>query len=65
MKRDAPAAAPGDTNYLENIQKQLQDFSKDFNSQLSATFDPEAMKKNLNSIAESVNKAVSWSKMNI
>ncbi|XP_021197806.1 anionic antimicrobial peptide 2 [Helicoverpa armigera] len=59
VKRDAPAAAPADANYLENIQKKFQDFTKDFNSQITNTFNPEAMKKQLNSIAESVNKAMS------
>ncbi|KAJ8724353.1 hypothetical protein PYW08_015827 [Mythimna loreyi] len=54
VKRDAPV----DPNFLETMQKKMQDFSKDFNSQMASTFDVEAMKKNLNELAESVNKAM-------
>ena len=57
VKRDAPAA--GDTNHLEAIQKQLQEFSKNINSQMASTFDPETMKRNFNQFAESINKAMS------
>uniref|UniRef100_A0A2A4JUM6 Uncharacterized protein n=1 Tax=Heliothis virescens TaxID=7102 RepID=A0A2A4JUM6_HELVI len=57
VKRDAPA--PGDAKYLEDMQKKLQEFSKDINSQLANTFNPEAMKKHLNNFAETVNKAMS------
>ncbi|KAJ8719092.1 hypothetical protein PYW07_016648 [Mythimna separata] len=56
VKRDAPPAV--DASFVENMQKKLQDFSKDFNSQMASTFDVEAMKKNLNELANSVNKAM-------
>ncbi|XP_035441077.1 anionic antimicrobial peptide 2 [Spodoptera frugiperda] len=55
VKRDAPAGE----NQLENIQKQLQEFSKNFNNQMASTFDPDTMKRNLNQFAESINKAMS------
>lgn len=55
MKRDAPPAE----NYIETIQKQLQDFSKNLNEKVKEAFDADTIKKNFNEFAENMNKAVS------
>ncbi|XP_063394645.1 uncharacterized protein LOC134679625 [Cydia fagiglandana] len=58
VKRDAPAAAPDNTNYLEDIQKQLGALSKQVGDKLKETFDPEELKKGLNDAVNSIGKAL-------
>ncbi|XP_063374485.1 uncharacterized protein LOC134662145 [Cydia amplana] len=59
VKRDAPAAAAEtNTNYLEDIQKQLGALSKQVGDKLKETFDPEELKKGLNDAVNSIGKAL-------
>ncbi|XP_063548074.1 uncharacterized protein LOC134755449 [Cydia strobilella] len=61
VKRDAPAAAAAaeaNTNYLEDIQKQLGALSKQVGDKLKETFDPEEIKKGLNDAVNSIGKAL-------
>ncbi|XP_063634808.1 uncharacterized protein LOC134805427 [Cydia splendana] len=58
VKRDAPAAAADNTNYLEDIQKQLGALSKQVGDKLKETFDPEELKKGLNDAVNSIGKAL-------
>ncbi|GBP14752.1 Anionic antimicrobial peptide 2 [Eumeta japonica] len=55
VKRDAPATQP---NYLEQLQKQLEEFGKNINEKVSTVFDPEQMKQNFNKGIEDLQKAI-------
>lgn len=56
MKRDTPPADNQD--YLETIQKQIQEFGKTVNDQLSHAIDPEVAKKNFDEFVDTVSKTV-------
>ncbi|XP_073952251.1 uncharacterized protein [Choristoneura fumiferana] len=56
VKRDAPAAGK-DVNYLEDLQKQFGDFSKQVNDKLKETFNPDELKKGFNDAINNLNKA--------
>lgn len=57
MKRDAPAA--GGNNYMETLQKQMEEFAKTVNNQMSQAFDPDTIKKNFNELVDNATKTVS------
>lgn len=57
MKRDAPAAGK-DVNYLEDLQKQFGEFSKQVNDKLKETFNPDELKKGFSDAINNLNKAV-------
>uniref|UniRef100_A0A2A4JSU2 Uncharacterized protein n=1 Tax=Heliothis virescens TaxID=7102 RepID=A0A2A4JSU2_HELVI len=56
VKRDAPAA--DNKNYLETIQKQIQEFGQSFNAQVSSAFDADTIKKNFNQFVDGVTKTM-------
>ncbi|PZC72245.1 hypothetical protein B5X24_HaOG211672 [Helicoverpa armigera] len=55
VKRDAPA---DNKNYLETLQKQIQEFGQSFNTQVSNAFDPDTIKKNFNQFVDGVTKTM-------
>ncbi|KAJ8724356.1 hypothetical protein PYW08_015830 [Mythimna loreyi] len=56
VKRDAPAA--DGKNYLETLQKQVEEFAKSVNTQVASAFDPEQVKKNFNQFVDGVTKTM-------
>ncbi|CAH1635756.1 unnamed protein product [Spodoptera littoralis] len=53
VKRDAPAA---NNNYMETLQKQMEEFAKTVNNQMSQAFDPDTIKKNFNELVDNATK---------
>lgn len=55
VKRDVPQ---GETNYVDNIQKQFQDLTKDLNQKLGDAFNPDNIKKGFNEALDNLQKAL-------
>ncbi|XP_022826184.1 anionic antimicrobial peptide 2-like [Spodoptera litura] len=59
VKRDAPAA---NNNYMETLQKQMEEFAKTVNNQMSQAFDPDTIKKNFNELVDNATKTINQMK---